>query len=109
MNKGKIAKALANAVVSYSKKIGDSEVLETVGGLIEKAGKINEASVIVPKKLDKTEKVKTMKLISRLTGEKVRGVNFYEDKSLLDGMRIFYKDKLWDFSLQTQIDSLISP
>ncbi len=66
-----------------------------------------EAEIYTPIKLEKEEKNKAKKLIRELTGDNVEELAFYEDEELLDGLKIIYKDKLWDFSLQSQLASII--
>jgi len=71
--------------------------------------RLNKVSVYTPKKLTKTEEVKANQLVKRLTGEKVDEVSYIVDENLLDGLKFVYKDKMWDFSLQNQIDSIVHP
>lgn len=67
----------------------------------------NTAFIYTPIKLSDNEKKKAKNLVKRLTGENIAEINFREDEKLIDGLKIIYKDKLWDFSLQNQLNSII--
>lgn len=68
---------------------------------------MDKAIVYTPTKLSDQEKLKAKNLVKQLTGESLEEVSFLEDQKLIDGLKIIYKDKLWDLSLQNQLSSIV--
>ena len=109
MDKKKLAKTLSDAVVTYSKKNDATDVLGMVNEYLVKENKLRRALVYTPKKLTKSEEVKVNKLVNKLTSENIDEINYIVDEKLLDGLKLVFKDKMWDFSLQNQISSIVNP
>lgn len=68
---------------------------------------LKDTVIYTPIKLEGPDRAKALKLVQKLTGEIVSDASFMEDENLVDGMKIIYKDKLWDFSLQSQLQSIV--
>src|SRR3989344_8818075 len=109
MKRKDFAKSIAEGVISYSEKNDAYDVLGMVNKYLDTERRRNRASVYVPKELTKQEKVKVGRLVNQLTGERVDSINYFVDDKLIDGIKFVYKDKMWDFSLQNEIASIVNP
>ena len=106
MKKGQLVKAIAEAVLDYLKKLKKEELLPDVINYLERKDADDVAWVFSPRKLSATEKNMLKGSFKKLTGTIPLKVKFATDKTLIDGLKISYKDRLWDFSLLKQIESL---
>ena len=99
-------KEIADGILAFLRKNNLEEALPMVIDYLKSSSKENAAYVYSPRKLDGSEKANAEKLIKKLTGESQKQIHFYEDKKLIDGLKINYQDKLWDFSVKGQINEL---
>jgi len=65
------------------------------------------AMVITPLKLTRKEEELATKLAQKLMKTETLKVEFSVDPEILDGMKLKYKDKLWDMSLSGQLDNML--
>jgi len=106
MKNKKIVKEIAEAVVDYLKNQKKENLLGEVVDYLQSKEARSEASVVSPRKLTLTEKKDIEKLFSKLVGEVPTRIIFSQDEKLIDGLKISFKDRLWDFSLRKQISSI---
>jgi F0F1-type ATP synthase delta subunit len=102
----KMAIQIATGVVDFLKKIKKEETLGSVIEILQKEKQSKKALVYAPVDLKVADKKKISMMVARLTGEKIESFVFHKDESLIDGLKVFYKDRLWDFSVSSQIKKL---
>lgn len=100
------ANIIARSFLTYLKNNKEEYLLEKVVEILSKNVEGEKVSVISPKVLSNEEKDRAVKLVAGLVGDKKVNINFTIDESIIDGLKIEYKDKLWDFSLAKQISSI---
>lgn len=99
-------KEIAEGILAFLKNNNLEDGLPQLINYLKEKGDENVANIYSPKKLDASEKKMAEKMFTNLAGESPKKINFYEDKTLIDGLKISFKDKLWDFSLRAQIGGL---
>lgn len=99
----KLAIQISGGVSEFLKKIKKEDLLPDVITLLQKENDSKKAFVYAPKDLNIAEKKQISIMLGKLTGEKIENYVFQKDEKLIDGLKIFYKDKLWDFSVANQI------
>ncbi len=104
----KLAAQIASGVIDFLKKIGKEEALPSIVELLQKEQSLKKAYVYTPMVLKEVERKKITREIIRITGEAIESFVFEIDENLIDGVKIYYKDKLWDFSLSSQISKFLS-
>jgi F0F1-type ATP synthase delta subunit len=102
----KIADVIAGVVVDYLTKKKALDLIPTVIDSLKKVSSQYCAYIYVPRELSNKEKEKAKKLIANLTGGEANVFSFKVDTSLLDGMKIIYNDRVWDYSLSGQIRNI---
>ncbi|OGM20532.1 hypothetical protein A2714_04040 [Candidatus Woesebacteria bacterium RIFCSPHIGHO2_01_FULL_38_9] len=102
----KIAKEVAEVVIDYLEKNGVASALPMVLDLLRKKSAQNSVYIYTPRELKKDERLSLKKMFTKLTDTNVDKFSFVKDESLLDGVKIMYKDRVWDFSLSGQLKSL---
>jgi len=106
MDKRKKAKKVAEGTIAYLEKNGMLDSLDLVIEYLRLNLKDSGVKVYVPKKLNLKEKQNVKKMVIRLIGEDIKKMDFIEDPNIIDGMKIEYKDRLWNFTLASQIQKL---
>jgi F0F1-type ATP synthase delta subunit len=106
MDKRKKAKKVAEGTIAYLEKRGMLDSLDLVIEYLQLNLKDSGVKVYVPKKLNLKEKQNVKKMVIRLIGEDIKKMDFIEDPNIIDGMKIEYKDRLWNFTLASQIQKL---
>ncbi len=102
----KKADIIAKSFLAYLRNNKEEHLLESVLEKLSKNVIDEKVSVISPKVLSQSEKEKVSNMVAKLVNNKKVNIDYIIDDSLIDGLRIEYKDKLWDLSLARQIDSL---
>ncbi len=102
----KLAKEIAKVIIDYLDKKGAANALPTVIEILQKRGRENSVYVYTPRELKKNERLNLEIMFKKLTDTDVVNFSFIKDESLLDGVKIMYKDKIWDFSLAGQLRKL---
>lgn len=103
----KLAIQIADGVVTFLKKIKKENILEVIIETLQKNVSTQKAYIYSPIELSSKEKKKVYGLVTKITGEPISSCVFKKDESLIDGIKIYYKDKLWDFSLSTKVTKLL--
>jgi F0F1-type ATP synthase delta subunit len=107
MNNSKIAKEIADGVIEYLNKKGKITLLSEVIKNLKETEFSKDAFIFSPIALNQKETEKAKKLVYKLSNEQPGKVNVIVDESLIDGLKIVYKDNQWDFSVAGEISSLI--
>jgi F0F1-type ATP synthase delta subunit len=102
----KTTKEIADGILEFLKKNNLESELPQLIEYLEGSSAKDDAYVYAPRNLNASEKKDLQKLFVNLTGETPHKIVFYEDKTLIDGLKIMYKDKMWDFSVKGQIDKI---
>lgn len=102
-NNDKFAKEVACGVIDFLKKNKKSDLLGRVIELLQESLDSGITTVLTPRALTPQEKVKVKKFVNRVVGKDTKEIIFVKDETLLDGVRIETKDKVWDFSLSSQL------
>jgi F0F1-type ATP synthase delta subunit len=108
MDKNNInAEVIVKSVISLLKKNGKEKLLPEIIELFKKELDLGDVVMVIsPIELNRNQKEKAINFVANLVKEK-HVVEFEINKSLIDGMQIRYKDKLWDLSLKKQVNSLM--
>lgn len=104
MNDKKIVKAISSSVIEYLTKNKRLDLLQAVIDSLNNL-LIDDVVVESARDLSQQEKLKVGKLIAEKVGLR-NNIVYKTNQSLMDGLRIIYKDKLWDMSLVSQISKL---
>jgi len=102
----KIAEQIVSGVINFLKKRKKDYLITSVISELHKFESTKRAVVFAPTNLKESEKKNVLSVISKLTGEKIESVDFRLDESLIDGLKIIYDDRLWDFSLSSQLKNI---
>lgn len=102
-NDEKFAKEVALGVVDFLEKRDKSDLLGRVIELLQENVDSTKVRVLTPRTLKVQEKTKIKKFVGKVVGETTQEIVFAKDATLLDGIRIESKDKVWDFSLSSQL------
>jgi F0F1-type ATP synthase delta subunit len=102
-NDDKFAKEVAQGVVDFLEKRKKGNLLGTVVELLQENLDSEKVVVLAPRLLKSQEKEKVKKFVGKVVGENLQDIVFVKDETLLDGIRIETKDKVWDFSLSSQL------
>lgn len=102
----KRADVIAKGIFSYLKKNNEVYLLENVLSNLSKWIVKEKVKVTSPRALTKSEQEKVFFLTKKLIKDETLKVDFLEDGTLIDGLKIEYKDRMWDLSLRKQINSL---
>lgn len=102
----KLASQIASGVSDFLKKIKKEEILSDVIDLLRKEKNSKKAIIYSPIDLKDSEIKNISSFLTKLTGETIENLEIQKDESLIDGLKIFYKDKLWDFSVSGKIKKL---
>lgn len=100
------AEIIAGSILSLLKKNKEEYLLDEIIKKLSTASLNEKVRVYSPKVLAKEEAARVQELAGKLSSNKKISVEFVVDRTLIDGLRIEYKDKLWDLSLSKQINSL---
>jgi F0F1-type ATP synthase delta subunit len=104
MNDSKIIDGLVEGILAYLKSKRQEYLLDDLARKIQQVSKASHiAKVYAPVEFNKEQKLQTQKLIVKLTKDDQLSIDYVVDRKLIDGLKIVYNDKVWDFSLATQI------
>jgi len=106
MDKKKKAKKVAEGIIAYLEKKGMLDSLDLIVEYLWLTQKGSGVKVYVPTKLNFKEKQNIKKMVNKLIGEDIKKMDFIEDPDIIDGMKIEYKDRLWNFTLASQIQKI---
>lgn len=99
MSNKKIVSGVADAIFSYFIEKDSLDLLKDVIADLQKRVTKNTAQIYSPRELENNEKAAIKKMIVKLAGEEVYDFVFIKDESLIDGLKVRFSDKIWDFSL----------
>jgi F0F1-type ATP synthase delta subunit len=99
--------AISKGFLSYLSKNKEAGLLsQVIEKLKENLGESEKVTVVTPIKLSEEEEGKTYELVKKLTRRDNFKIDYKVDSKILDGMKVEYRDKLWDMSLSGQIENL---
>lgn len=100
------AKAIAKAFLNYLSEKGSSLLLpEIVNELKKEIEKMKKNVVIsTPIVLTADQKKSAVKLAHKLIGSSDVEIKYISDKTILDGIRVEYGDKVWDYTLASLLE-----
>lgn len=103
--KSEESKKIALAFLAYLKKTKKGDLLALIVDELTVKVKKQSSVVIIttPSIFGASDRKKAIKFATKLVKGKKIDTEFEIDPSLLDGMKIRYKDKVWDMSLQSKI------
>lgn len=104
----KLATQIAHGVVAFLKKIKKEKILGVIAETLQKEVNTQKAYIYSPVELSEREKKNIHGKVNKITGEQIHSCIFHKDESLIDGMKVYYKDKLWDFSVSSKINKLLN-
>lgn len=102
----KKADVITKSFLLYLKKNQEENLLEPIIERLLKNVKDEKVHVVSPRDLTKSEKESVLKTVVKLVNNDKVKIDYSVDDSIIDGLKIEYKDKLWDLSLAKQINSL---
>jgi F0F1-type ATP synthase delta subunit len=103
------ANDIVDGIYSYLKKTGSEELLPEVIKLLSgSVGTKPEVVITSSVALDSTRQNKAQKLAARLIKENNLQFKFVSDSTIIDGLKINYKDKVWDMTVKSQLTKLIN-
>ncbi len=97
------AKEVVSGVIDFLEKKGKLNLLDRVIRLLQEKSDSDKITVLTPRPLILAEKDRVVKLVRKIVGDGKNEIVFAQDVSLLDGLRIESKNKIWDFSLSNQL------
>lgn len=103
-NDEKFAKEVAHGVVDFLEKKNKKNLLGRVVELLQENADTEKVTVLTPRALKAEERMKVKKFVGKVVGKNVNNIVFVKDETLLDGIRIESKQKIWDFSLSSQVN-----
>lgn len=103
MKKDKIAREISQKIIEVLKKKNNEGVLPLVIDYLKKYSLSDIAFVYTPRKLTRNEYKRIEKLILKLAGIKPEKISVTIDEDLIDGLKISYKDKIWDMTTLAQL------
>lgn len=103
----KIVNAVSGAIVEYLKQNNLEDQLHYIAEKLKQESESSTLHVYVPKKLSINEKEKMLKLCMNLKDVKTTNILYHVQPSLLDGVKIIYNDKVWDYSLSNKLSGLV--
>jgi F0F1-type ATP synthase delta subunit len=106
MKKSKVVKEIAGVILDYLKKHKMEDMLPEVISYLKEREKSDIATVYSARELTSDEKLKVKGLFEKLINQIPERINYSKDETLIDGLLISYKDKLWDFSIAGQIKEI---
>jgi F0F1-type ATP synthase delta subunit len=110
MNSSKLsANDIVDGIYSYLKKNGSENLLPEIIKILGSYKEVKpEVSILTAVQLNEVNKKKAESLAKRLIKETNLIFNFQQDVSIIDGLKINYKDKVWDLTLKSQLTKLLN-
>ncbi len=107
MKNSKTIKEIAEGILVFLKNNNLEESLPDLISYLRDKDDQNIVNIYSAKDLSVKEKLNAQKFVKNLIGDTPKQILFSKDETLIDGLKISYKDKMWDFSIRGQVSKLI--
>jgi F0F1-type ATP synthase delta subunit len=103
------ANDVVDGLYSYLKKNESEELLPEIIKILN-LSKVNDEEAIITTAitLDNAKKLNAKKLAIKLIKKDDLQFSFVTDSAIIDGLKINYKDKVWDLTLKSQLTKLLN-
>jgi F0F1-type ATP synthase delta subunit len=106
-NKQKRIEAIAKGVISYLEKGGEVALLSGVITELKKKLAVEDvATVWTPVEISAYEKKQAIRLVGNLVKKEKFEIQFKFDSEMIDGIKVKYKDQVWDLSMAGKLKTL---